>query len=81
LPRLLAALTSAPAAILGLQRGRIAPGLPADLCIFSTQQPWTVEPQTLYSSGKNTPFIGARLNARAVYTVINGTLLRCNAAG
>ncbi len=78
LARLLAALTSAPADILGLQSGRIAAGLRADLCIFNPQQPWTIEPHTLRSNGKNTPFIGTRLDARAVYTVINGVLLNCN---
>jgi dihydroorotase len=78
LVRLLAALTSAPADILGLPSGRIAAGLRADLCIFNPQYPWTVEPSLLRSSGKNTPFIGARLDARAVYTVINGNLLNCN---
>jgi dihydroorotase len=76
--RVLAALTSAPADILGLQRGRIAAGLRADLCIYNPQQPWTVEASQLRSSGKNTPFTGARLDARAVYTVINGVLLNCN---
>jgi dihydroorotase len=78
LARLLAALTSAPADILGLPTGRIAAGLRADLCIFNPQQPWTVEPSLLRSSGKNTPFAGTRLDARAVYTVINGALLSCN---
>lgn len=79
LARLLAALTSAPAGILGLNCGRIVPSLRADLCVFNMQQAWTVEPQALHSSGKNTPFIGVRLDARAVYTVINGALLNCKA--
>jgi dihydroorotase len=76
--RLIGALTGAPGRILGLEAGRIAPGLRADLCIFSTGQPWTVEPRTLRSDGKNTPFTGLQLNARAVYTVIAGKLLHCN---
>lgn len=77
--RLLESLTSAPAGILGLQSGRIAPGLPADLCIFGTGRPWIVETPALRSSGRNTPFAGIHLQARAVYTVINGKLLNCNA--
>jgi dihydroorotase len=77
--RLLQSLTSAPAGILGLQTGRIAPGLPADLCIFGVDQAWTVEPLSWRSNGRNTPFTGTRLRARAAYTVINGKLLNCNA--
>jgi dihydroorotase len=77
--RLLSALTSAPATILGSQGGKIAIGQTADLCVFNSRQPWTVEPQTLRSSGKNTPFIGLQLEARAIYTVVNGVLLNCNA--
>ncbi|HEX5057483.1 MAG TPA: dihydroorotase [Gammaproteobacteria bacterium] len=77
--RLIGALTDAPGRILKLQSGRIAQGLRADLCILSTDQAWTVEAQTLRSGGKNTPFTGMRLNARAVYTVIAGKLLHCNA--
>jgi dihydroorotase len=76
--RLLESLSCAPAAILGLPAGRIAPGLPADLCIFSTDNKWSVDPLSLRSSGKNTPFAGIRLDARAVYTVISGTLYDCN---
>ena len=46
----------------------IAPGEPANLTLFSPQQPWTVENQTLQSRSNNTPWLGQQVNGRVVKT-------------
>jgi dihydroorotase len=58
-------MSASPARILGLaDRGRIAPGLRADLCIADLNLKWQVEPDKLKSKGKNSPFIKTALLSR-----------------
>jgi dihydroorotase len=75
LHRLLEALTAAPAGLLGLSSGRLAKGAPADLVLIDLTTPWTVEPETLHSKSKNTPFDGARLEGHPLLTFVAGRLV------
>jgi dihydroorotase len=75
LPRLLAALTVNPAELLGLRAGRLAKGAPADLVLIDLTTPWSVLPENLRSKSKNTPFDGARLEGRALLTLVAGRLV------
>jgi dihydroorotase len=72
LGRLLQAMTANPARLLGLAGGRLAKGAPADLVLIDLDTPWVVEPERLRSKSKNTPFDGARLQGRALLTVVAG---------
>jgi len=72
LHRLLDAMSSRPAELLGLGGGRLAKGAPADLVLTDLELPWTVEPEHLCSKSKNTPFDGARLEGRALVTFVAG---------
>jgi dihydroorotase len=72
LPRLLRVLTANPARLLKLNSGRLAKGAPADLVLIELDTPWVVEPERLCSKSKNTPFDGARLEGRAVLTLVAG---------
>ncbi len=72
LPTVLAALTHKPASILGLDRGHLSVGAPADLCIFDPDEDWQLTPDTLLSRGQNTPFIGWHLQGRVRHTLIGG---------
>ncbi len=74
LPAALAAVTSRPAAVLGLGLGRLVEGAPADLCIFDPKAHWTVTRESLRSQGRNSPFLGRQLTGRVHYTVIDGHL-------
>ncbi len=56
LPTLFARLSLAPARLLGLQGGRLAPGAPADLVLFDPDAPWVLDRATLRSRSKNTPY-------------------------
>jgi len=68
----IAKLTTQPAKILGIDNGHLAPGHPADLCLFDPQRYWKVEPKALKSQGKNTPFLGMELQGKVVCTLVDG---------
>ena len=73
LQRLSALMSANPARILGLHdRGRIAAGLRADLVIVDTQAEWRLDPDTLYSKGKCTPFAGNKLRGKVLMTFNTG---------
>jgi dihydroorotase len=72
LPRLLRALSARPAEILGLPVGRLAVGAPADLIRFDPEAPFVLDPATLHSRCRNTPFDEARLEGRVKMTLVAG---------
>ena len=75
LSQVLARITSAPAKILGVASGRIAPGAPGDLAIFDPRAPLRVSAETLKSQGKNTPFAGYELQGRVRMTIVAGNVV------
>jgi dihydroorotase len=72
---LLKPLTANPARLLGLDCGRLAKGAPADLVLIDLDTPFTVVPEQLRSRSKNTPFDAARLQGRALMTLIAGRVV------
>ena len=72
LMRALAAVTSAPARVLGEDTGTLQPGRKADVVVFDPDQPWRVDEETLVSAGKNSPFTGLRLAGRTRFTLVGG---------
>ena len=64
-------LTARPAKLLGIETGRLAKGLPADLCLFHPDRVWQVEAGRLPGKAQNTPFDG-----RALEGVVLGTWKR-----
>ncbi len=75
LPRLLAAMSSRPAEILGLEQGRLQKGAPADVIRFDPDEPFVVEPGELHSRCRNTPFDGALLQGVVKLTVVAGEVV------
>ncbi len=73
--RIVDAMSSAPARILGLDRGRLAPGAPADIVVFDPDREWTVRAAGLASKSKNTPFDGRSVRGKAVRTIKGGRTL------
>lgn len=71
----LAAITTEPAKILGIDVGHLSLGAIADLCIFDPNQYWNVEATVLRSQGKNTPFLGIELQGKVKYTLVNGSIV------
>ena len=72
LPRIVEAMASTPAAILGLEVGRLEAGAPADFCLVDPTLSWTVADSRLRSLSKNSPFEHRTLEGRAVETVVAG---------
>lgn len=52
--------------------GRLAPGQPADVCVFAPSVHWTVAAPNLRSAGHNTPFLGYELPGRVRLTLVGG---------
>ena len=75
LARALAAVTSVPARILGVEAGTLAVGAPADLCVFDPARAWRVEPAALRSQGRNTPFAGYEITGRVTHTILGGKVV------
>ncbi|MBL8522283.1 MAG: dihydroorotase [Betaproteobacteria bacterium] len=75
IPVALQKITAHPAKLLGLNSGVIAPGSPADLCIFDSAAFWAVTPQTLRSQGKNTPYLRREMQARVSMTLVGGRVV------
>ncbi len=75
LPEAIAKITSQPAAILGIEGGRLSIGDRADVCIFDPEDRWTINYNTLVSAGKNTPFLGWEMKGRVSHTLLNGKLV------
>lgn len=65
-------LTARPARLLGVDTGRIAKGLPADLCLFHPERIWKVEDGKLPGKAQNTPFDGRALEGVVLGTWKNG---------
>jgi dihydroorotase len=74
LPRLLRAMSTRPAEILGLEAGRLAVGAPADLIRFDPEEPYLLDPAQLRSRCRNTPFDGARMEGVVKLTLVGGEL-------
>ena len=75
LPEAIARLTCAPAHILGLAAGSLAPGAVADVCIFDAGTYWTLSSDSLVSQGHNTPFLNWEMKGRVRYTLLAGRVV------
>ncbi len=72
LPRLIEMFTVEPARLLGLDRGTLSVGAPADVTLIAPDLEWTVDKEQSFSRSRNTPFHGWELKGRAVRTIVGG---------
>jgi len=73
LMRMVELFTTGPARVLGRKRA-IAAGEPADLTIFSTDQPWTFHVKQSASKSDNSPFDGRKFRGAPVATIVAGRI-------
>ena len=64
--------TTEPARLLGLDRGTLSPGAPADVTLIDPGLEWTVDKEQSFSRSRNTPFHVWELKGRAVRTIVAG---------
>lgn len=72
LPTALSRITCDAAHILGIDAGHLSVGAEADVCVFDAERYWKVEPSSLRSQGKNTPYSGIELKGRVTHTLVGG---------
>ena len=75
LSELVALLTSGPAQTLASDRGQLAVGAVADICIFDPAAEWVLDQASNCSQAANTPFWQQTLTGRVCYTLIEGRLV------
>jgi len=73
-PRLIEALSTLPASILGIGRGTLRPGAPADITLIDPDRSWQVDVRSFRSKSVNSPFQGWTLRGRAVATIVAGRI-------
>ncbi len=74
LSELIAALTCRPAKVLGLDRGTLKAGAPADVTILDPEAEWVIDPAAFSSKSQNSPFLGWRVKGRVTDVVRDGVV-------
>ena len=67
-----AAISTNPSRILGIEGGELTKGARADLCVYDPNKRWIANAESLSSVGKNTPQLGQEFSGKIVLTMING---------
>ena len=67
--------TTGPARVLGLNRGRLEPGLPGDVTVFDPELTWTYDVNRSFSKSRNSPFHGRSFRGAPAATVVGGRLV------
>ena len=71
----LAAMTFNPARLLGINRGTLTPGRPADVVLFDPGEGWTVDANRLHGTSKNSCFHGRKVRGRVKWTLLAGRVV------
>lgn len=68
----LIAMTQTPAALLGLEAGSLAVGMPADMALIDLDMPWSIDGDALHSKSKNAAIEGRKVQGRVMRSFVNG---------
>ncbi|MBQ8801242.1 MAG: amidohydrolase family protein, partial [Clostridium sp.] len=75
LPEIIRRMSTNPADVLHLPKGRMSIGVDADLVIFDPDEQWVVDPSKFASKGRNTPFAGCKVRGKVKYTIVKGEVI------
>ncbi len=75
LPRVIDALTRAPARIVGLEPPSLREGAPACLAVLDPGRVWRVEAARLKTKSANTPLYGREVKGRVLMTLVAGRVV------
>jgi dihydroorotase len=67
--------TVSPARILGLDRGRLAVGAPADVTVFALDRVWTYDVNKSFSKSRNSPYDGRTFRGGPLATIVGGEVV------
>jgi dihydroorotase len=76
-PQVIEKMTANPAAVLGIDRGTLKPGRPADVTVIDPAVEWTVDVSQFKTKSRNSPFHGWKVKGRAVATIVGGEVKKC----
>ncbi|MCI5143555.1 MAG: dihydroorotase, partial [Candidatus Electrothrix sp. ATG1] len=63
-----------PARILGIAGGSLSVGAKADVTVINPDLNFVYTEEQVVSKSKNSPFLGEKLQGRAVYTIMGGRI-------
>lgn len=72
---LVSKMSTKPAEILGIDRGSLWIGKPADLTIIDMEKEYEIQSEVFESKGKNTPFLGKKVYGQTFCTVVGGQIV------
>ncbi len=72
-------MSTSPAKIIGIDRGTLNIGAPADIVIFDENEEFTVDVNEFETKGKNSPYGGMKLFGKVHRTILGGkTVYKCD---
>lgn len=75
----IAKVTCNPSRLLGIDRGTLGVGRPADVVLFDPEERWTVQAHRLHGAGRNTSFHGRQVQGRVKLTLVGGRVVHVDA--
>lgn len=75
LPLIISKMSYEPAKVFGMDCGTLAVGSAADIAVIDTELEWTVDDKEFYTRGSHSPFVGRKLQGKAVLTVVDGEIV------
>ena len=75
LPDAIKKLSLEPATILGIEGGYIKEGARADLSVIDPEEEFIFKKEDILSKSKNSPFIGASLKGKSIFTMVEGKIV------
>lgn len=73
--KLLKLLVYNPSLLLGKEPVCFEIGKKADIVLVDLKREWTINEESLFSKGKNTPFLGKKIEGKIVHTIASGKLI------
>jgi dihydroorotase len=67
-------MTCNPARVLGIDRGTLQPGRPADVTVIDPRVKWTIDVEKSQSKSRNSPFHDWPVVGRAVAAIVGGEI-------
>jgi len=68
-------MSTKPAEILGIDKGRLIEGKMADITIFNPNVDYQIDISKFVSKSKNSPFHGFHVSGKVVATIVNGRIV------